>query len=60
MQSENTKTNKNKKFSGKNNNNKLFFLVMFVLGIVYLFYFFKIDLNILEEIILEFSNILRK
>ena len=33
---------------------------MLLLGGIYLVYFFKIDLNILNEIIAEFSNIIKK
>ena len=60
MQSENIKTNKTEHLKGKKNKNKLFFLVMFILGVAYLVYFFNFDLSILNQIIAEFSNIFRK
>ena len=60
MQSENIKSNKTEQLKGKKSKNKLFFLAMFLLGIIYLIYFFDVDLTILNQIISEFSNILRK
>ncbi len=60
MQSENVKSNKTENLRAKKSKNKIFFLTMFLLGGIYLVYFFKIDLNILNEIIAEFSNIIKK
>ncbi len=60
MQSENVKSNKTENLRAKKGKNKIFFLTMLLLGGVYLVYFFKIDLNILNEIISEFSSIIKK